>query len=254
MKTELVLNKEAILKKKINGIVYTLDIVSNGKSIYVDGVKLNDVINDLKKDILSIETGGTVGWSTIDTRIETLVNAALSSIYDVDDQSSLISQVIELKTLINEITSGDNSVINQTKDYVDTKIGIIDDYETVKDYIDKKIENSKDKKAFHLKGTVDYFEDLPNNPEEGDCYIVKYSGSKINGSLKLINSLYFFNGVVWMTTNNGDIDLSPYITYDELTEIREEIDARILKRGCFYVSYDPPPELSPTDLWAEIIE
>ena len=61
---------------------------------------------------------------------------------------------------------------------------------------DKKISEALNdfSEGITLKGSVDYFADLPASPETGDEYIVLYSG---NSGANYIGQKYVWDGTAW---------------------------------------------------------
>lgn len=238
--------KHAILKKKIDGIIYTLQLHQDGSSVYIDDMPVSKIIEDIKKDILSIETGSPVAFEVIEEMIQKAVNIEIAKLTDPEDSSSLVSQLIEIKTIIREITDGDDSILNKAKEYTDEKV------HDVIEYVDEAIDDAKDLSAVHFKGMVDYYTDLPTDAQEGDIYIVKYTGSKLHDNLEIVNTIYLWTGVQWICPNM-DVDLSNYVNEDELLIVVKNLTAKILERSRVYLSKEPPSSLNPMDVWLEDI-
>ena len=94
--------------------------------------------------------------------------------------------------------------------------GITDAY--TKTEIDGKLSG-----AFHYKGTVDYYTELTaiSDPQEGDVYIVKYSGT--SGTTAL-NAEYAWTGTAWEEFG-AVIDLSGYATKSEVKAVDDKVTA-----------------------------
>ena len=83
-------------------------------------------------------------------------------------------------------------------------------------------------KGIIYKGAVDYYNNLPNSPQEGDCYTVLYKGTTGTDSY----NMEFIWGKIVASGNYSWIKLGPDDFADFITELTQE-------------EYENLPEIDP---------
>lgn len=65
--------------------------------------------------------------------------------------------------------------------------------------------------AFVFKGYVDYIDELPEKPEQGDMYCVKFTGQSIDKSELMAYKLYAYINKIWCDMEYEKVELNPEV-------------------------------------------
>lgn len=273
--------KQTILKKKIDNVIYDLMIKTTSTMVYVDDTttletKLSSMVTDIsvaKAQLATLIGDGEA--KAITAQIDEAVKAAVDAMNNESDAASLAGKIKAVTDAVNAINNETTGILAQSKTYTDEKIGISGTaFSTAKEYIDDKVSSvtSAIAGAFHFKGSVDYYDQLPTeNVVEGDVYQIKYAGASGDAGTTLLNAEYAYNGTEFVELGSI-VDLSAYSTTEQVTSAintakteaitaadekiaaaKTEINGSVATKARFIVSETEPADLTESDVWAQVV-
>lgn len=173
----------------------------------IDSIESNVSTIDSKLSSLESEVdANTTDISALESSVSTLNNDLATAEAEIDtlqsDMTSVESSITTINTNITTINTNINNISSDVDDLSENTY--------TKEEVDAKISN-----VYTFCGTVDTADDLPSDANVGDVYNVSEDGGN-----------YAWSGEEWIKISET-VDLSGYVTIDELDEAVSELETEI---------------------------